>query len=88
MAHGGKRPGAGRKHGSATTKTREIANAIAQGLTPLEYLTSIYRDPAVDEAKRIDAAKAAAPYVHPRLASTELSGTLGLSHEDKLDALR
>lgn len=74
MSHGGKRPGAGRKPGSATTRTREIANAVAEGLTPLEYLTSVYRDPQVDEARRIDAAKAAAPYVHAKLNSVELKG--------------
>jgi hypothetical protein len=77
MARGGKRPGAGRKAGSATTRTREIANAIAEGLTPLEYLTSVYRDVGADEAKRIDAAKAAAPYVHAKLSNIELTGKGG-----------
>lgn len=77
MAHGGKRPGAGRKAGSATTRTREIANAVAEGLTPLEYLTSVYRDVSADEAKRIDAAKAAAPYVHAKLSSVEMTGKDG-----------
>jgi len=74
MAHGGKRNGAGRKAGSATKRTREIANAVAEGLTPLEFLTSVYRDPDEEKSRRIDAAKAAAQYVHPKLASTE--GTL------------
>lgn len=87
MAHGGKRPGAGRKAGSATTRTREIANAVAEGLTPLEYLASIYRDPNVDEARRIDAAKAAAPYVHAKLSAIEHSGSIGSGHEDALDEL-
>jgi hypothetical protein len=79
MSHGGKRDGAGRKVGSTTTRTREIAEAImADGeLTPLEFLTSIYRDPRADEAKRIDAAKAAAPYVHAKLATTTLQGPEG-----------
>lgn len=80
MSHGGKRINAGRKAGSATTRTREIANAISEGLTPLEYLTSIYRDVAIDEARRIDAAKAAAPYVHAKLANIEanLTGELAI----------
>lgn len=77
MAHGGKRPGAGRKAGSATTRTREIANAVAEGLTPLEYLTSVYRNEEADESKRIDAAKAAAPYVHAKLQTTTLQGPEG-----------
>jgi hypothetical protein len=75
MSHGGSRPGAGRKAGTATKRTREIANAIAEGLTPLEYLTSVYRDENADEAKRIDAAKAAAPYVHAKLANIEANVT-------------
>jgi hypothetical protein len=75
--HGGKRPGAGRKPGSVTQRTRDIAEAVMSdgGLTPLEYLVSIYRDPAADEAKRIDAAKAAAPYVHAKLANIEANVT-------------
>jgi len=47
-----------------------IANS---GLTPLEYLLSVMRTSG-DEGARIDAAKAAAPYVHPKLANVELSG--------------
>jgi hypothetical protein len=40
----------------------------------LEYLLSIMRDQREDKRDRLDAAKAAAPYCHARLASTELSG--------------
>jgi hypothetical protein len=69
--HGGARHGAGRKPGSATQRTRDIADAVAEGLTPLEFLTNIYRDISEDMARRIDAAKAAAPYVHPRLANVD-----------------
>lgn len=72
MARGGARQGAGRKAGSANTKTREIANRAAEeGVTPLEYMLQVMRDVGADEAKRLDAAKAAAPYVHPRLSSVD-----------------
>ncbi len=38
---GGARPGAGRKEGSLTKRTREIAEvAAAQGITPLEVMMS------------------------------------------------
>ena len=85
---GGKRQGAGRKHGSKTQKTVDIAlNAAAAGVTPLEYLLEIMRDPipkdvdALAKAQmtinRMDAAKAAAPYVHPRLQAIEHSGPDG-----------
>lgn len=75
MAQGGKRPGAGRPKGSRNKRTVEVIEAVkSTGMTPLEYLTSVYQDVSRDEAKRIDAAKAAAPYVHAKLNSVELSG--------------
>lgn len=37
--------------------------------------------------KRMDAAKAAAPYVHPKLSSSEVKASIGLSHEEALDEL-
>lgn len=50
--------------------------AIAEGgLTPLEYLMSIVRDEAATQEVRIDAAAKAAPYVHPRLAATDMNMT-------------
>lgn len=75
MARGGNRPGAGRPKGSQNRTTVEQIEAVkATGMTPLEYLTSVYQDVGQDEAKRIDAAKAAAPYVHAKLNSVELTG--------------
>lgn len=78
MARGGARKGAGRKVGSVTKRTREIAErAVTEGLTPLDYMLAVMRDEAADSARRDDMAKAAAPYIHPRLASTELKGEGG-----------
>ena len=72
MARGGKRKGAGRPQGSLTTRTRHIAEeAAAEGLTPLEHMMSVLRDPNAPQARRDDMAKAAAPYVHPRLSQVE-----------------
>lgn len=79
--HGGSRDGAGRKRGSTNSKTtieraavREQVEAIkAEGDTPLEVLLKIMRT-TNDEALRIDCAKAAAPYVHPKLANVQHSG--------------
>jgi hypothetical protein len=46
---GGKRPGAGRKPGSANRKTREIADTAAKaGITPLEWMLSVIRDEKAD----------------------------------------
>lgn len=85
---GGRRTGAGRKPGSATKKTREIADrAAAEGITPLEYMLSIMRaEPRPDlgpkdwlaaVTMRFEAARAAAPYMHPRLAAVEHTGEDG-----------
>jgi hypothetical protein len=85
---GGIRRGAGRKAGSATVRTREIADkAAAAGITPLEYLLELMRkpypenaDPAVlvaYDSMKLDAAKAAAPYIHPRLANRDNPVKLG-----------
>lgn len=69
---GGAREGAGRKAGSKMTRTVEIAlEAAKAGQTPLEYLLSIMRNELEEKPIRLDAAKSAAPYIHPRLSSVE-----------------
>lgn len=78
MARGGARSGAGRPQGSINRKTREIAEAAVEaGLTPLEYMLSVMRDTEQQMSARLDAAKSAAPYIHPRLAAVEHSGPDG-----------
>jgi len=68
MPRGGRRPGAGRKPGSLTRRTREIAEQAAEdGITPLEYMLAVMRDPNEPPERQDDMAKAAAPYVHPDL---------------------
>jgi len=80
VARGGKRPGAGRKQGSATRRTREIAEqAAAEGITPLEVILGAMRHHwaanRYDEAAGF--AKDAAPYMHPRLAAVQHTGRDG-----------
>lgn len=41
---------------------------------PLDFLLGIMRDENRDSLSRLDAAKAAAPYCHARVSSTEVSG--------------
>ena len=74
---GGKRPGAGRKRGSLSKKTTEVAvRAIEGGITPLEVLLKSMRAAwqANDKDKACQWAERAAPYVHARLAAVEHSG--------------
>ena len=85
---GGSRKGAGRKPGAATKRTREVANkAASEGITPLEYMLQVMRtEPSAElEARdmlsaivlRFEAAKAAAPYIHPKLSAVEVTGEGG-----------
>lgn len=103
---GGARKGAGRKAGSATTKTRAIADkAAASGITPLEVMLEnmvfahqeasgllqrlldggAETPEGFNEMKELlrfraiaqEAAKDAAPYLHPRLAAIEHTGKDG-----------
>lgn len=76
MANGKKTGGRakGTPNRASAAKAAEIA---ATGETPLAYLLRIMRDSAKPEAMRIEAAKSAAPYVHPKLATLEVSGPDG-----------
>jgi hypothetical protein len=75
MASGGARPGAGRKPGGANRANQEaLERAKEGGELPLDYLLRVMRDEASDAAKRIDCAKAAAPYVHPKRAPVDGDG--------------
>ena len=88
MPRGGARPGAGRKPGAAAKKTREAADLLAaEGLTPLEYMVGLMRGTQDFDEVKFEAAKAAAPYIHPRLAATQVTASITRSHEDMLDEL-
>jgi hypothetical protein len=84
----------GRQKGTQNKRTafaRHIADLAAQSEnTPLNYLLSVMRDAEAPADQRLEAAKAAAPYVHPRLASIEHGGQIGvreMSHEEWLASL-
>lgn len=69
----------GRSAGTPNKATAAKAAAIeASGLTPLDYMLSVLRDETADEVRRLDAAKAAAPYVHPKLSNVEHKGDVQL----------
>jgi hypothetical protein len=73
MPRGGKREGAGRKAGSSDLFKKEAAAAVAaSGVTPLEYMLGIMRDGSADPDKRFEAAKASAPYCHPKLSNVTM----------------
>lgn len=69
---------AGRVKGTPNRRTKAKAAKIAEsGLTPLEYMLGVLRDPTARAADRMDAAKGAAPYCHPRLTAVEMTGKGG-----------
>lgn len=79
----------GRRKGTPNKKTAEhIQKVAASGLTPLDYLLSVMRDTSEALEARLEAAKAAAPYVHPRLSTIAMSGKMTLSHEERLARLK
>src|SRR5262245_24191416 len=88
MASGGKRPGAGRPKGGKNRKTVdrerravELADKMVKALgvdafsgNSVALLQLIYKDIRQPMEMRFEAAKAAAPYERPRLASVDHTG--------------
>lgn len=79
MPRGGKRPGAGRPVSEATKKRRDIAEkALEMGVTPLDVMLGAMREALGPDPLKPNWAAAqvfardAAPYVHPKLAATEV----------------
>jgi hypothetical protein len=78
VARGGSRPNAGRKPGKPNKRTAELqAEVAATGETPIDYMLRVMRDRSVEHDRRDDMAKAAAPYIHPKLAAIEHTGKDG-----------
>lgn len=74
---GGKRQGAGRKRGSPNKASAAREKAVsASGITPLDYMLRVMRNRKTDPYRRDEMAKAAAPYVHPKLSAVDFSGKL------------
>lgn len=63
----------GRPKGSlnklAISKSVEVSES---GQLPTDFLVDVYRDESLDMRLRVDAAKAAAPYLQPQLNASEL----------------
>jgi len=62
----------GRPRGSLNKRTRALLEAAeAGGEMPLDFLLRLMRDPREPKSKRLEAAKAAAPFCHPKLSAVE-----------------
>lgn len=72
----------GRRKGSINKATAEkIAAERNSGLMPLDYMLQVMRDESALQPRRDEMAKAAAPYLHPRLASAEVKASGSMVHE-------
>jgi hypothetical protein len=76
-SHGGKRAGAGRK-----PRLAFIDESLLMSGSPLQYLLDVMRDETAPPRRRDEAAKAALPYCHRRLAAKEV----GLKEERQQQA--
>jgi uncharacterized membrane protein len=79
VGRGGARIGAGRKTGTTDRKLGKVSaervlNATGTGpdKMPLAYMLAVMNDKNQKASVRLQAAIAAAPYVHPKLASVEV----------------
>jgi hypothetical protein len=73
----GKKTG-GRRRGTPNKATARREREVAKmGQTPLEYMLRVMRDSRAGGDRRDKMAIAAAPYVHPKLASMQHTGRNG-----------
>ena len=63
----------GRQKGSKNKRTIAIEEG-RKGKLPLAYMLEVMRDPAADNERRDDMARAAAPYLHARRAPEDNAG--------------
>ena len=85
-------PKSGGRQKGAVDKIKREAILAAQGITPLDYMMMLVRNETEEKAVRLDAAKAAAPYVHARLQAVTLGGDpenpVKLDNRSELDEAR
>ena len=79
----------GRKPGTVNRFSEELlAKASQSGTLPVEYLLEVMRNRSIDTRLKIDAANAAAPYVHQRLSAISVDLTApDVTHGEWLKSL-
>ena len=74
LSNGGRRPGAGRPPGTPYRRLQDAKSLRERyPVWPLEHLLDVLNDPQATNARKDEAAKAAAPYLHPRLAAIDIN---------------
>lgn len=88
MSQGGARTGAGRPEGSRNRRTEEVlAQAEANGMTPLAYMLEVLANENSDPADRKWAAEKSAPYLHPRPTSIDRVVEIKLPEATDIDGI-
>lgn len=86
MAKGVKTGGGSRKGIPNKATAAKAAAIAASGLTPLDYMLQVMRDESIPPAERLDAAKGAAPYVHPKLQPVDdKTGSAAIQHIGRVE---
>lgn len=65
---------------------RELRKAEELGYSPVEFLLNVMNNEHEPMGRRVEAAKAAAPFIHPRLSAVDSTHDLA-SHEEALKEL-
>mgnify|MGYP006950406200 FL=1 len=89
--HGGARPGAGRPPGSLNKRSGEAIEKVAEAFpnwSPLQHFATVANDESLEPAIRLDAAKAAAPFMHPRPKAVEIDPDALVELEARLVQVR
>lgn len=66
----------------------EIMAAVADGMSPIEFMLGIMRDEAADGERRAWAAEKAAPFFHPKPAPMPRLVTLDLPKADTAEGVK
>ena len=73
VRHGGRRQGTPNKR--TLERQTDMDELLAADISPLEYMLGTVRDERADPAVRLEAARGAAPYCHPRLSAVDVSNS-------------
>jgi len=87
IKRGGARPGAGRPRGSLNKRSVEAIEAVGEMFpdwSPLQHFAAVANDQTLDPVIRLDAAKAAAPYLHARPKPVEMEPDAVVELETRL----
>ena len=85
---GGARSGSGRPAGTLNRRSVEILAAVAEGMSPIEYMLGIMRDENAEDARRSWAAEKAAPFFHPKPAPLPRFVMLDIPKADTAEGIK